>query len=328
MIDVGQGDSILIQSNNQNMLIDAGTNASENKIVSYLKQNNVDRLDYVIATHPHEDHIGGLDYVVKTFEIGEIIMPEKLHTTQTFENLLDAIESKKLQITKPVKGQSYKIGSGSFTILGPIKDYDNLNDVSVGIKLINGNNSFVMCGDAEEQAELDIKNNNSNLKANVLKLGHHGSSTSTNEQFLNAISPEFVVISVGAGNSYGHPHQDTLKTLKDKNIKLFRTDMSGTIVFRSDGTNITCNVTPVEIKIEETKVVEGQKTPTSSTPTVVAPVVKQNTQTYVLNTNSKKFHYSYCSSVTKMKDSNKKIVESTRESLISQNYDPCKICNP
>lgn len=244
-IDVGQADCILIESSNQYMLVDAGNNADEELIISYLNNLGIKKLEYVIGTHPHEDHIGSLDAVIRNYEIGKVILPEKEHTTKTFENVLDAIEEKNLKITKPKVGDKYEIGDASFVIIAPNNDYgDELNNWSVGIKLTLEDTSFVMCGDAEKEAEEDILSNGIDLKADVLKLGHHGSRTSSSKDFVDAVDPSYIVITCGADNSYGHPHKETMKWLKKRGIPFFRTDKQGTIIATSDGDEITWNVEP------------------------------------------------------------------------------------
>lgn len=197
-IDVGQADCILIESNKHFMLVDAGNNDDADTIVSYLNEQGVEKLEYVIGTHPHEDHIGSLDTVINTYEIGTLIMTPKAHTTKTFEDVVSAIESKGLSVTAPVTGKTYLIGDSTFTILSPgsNKDYgDEYNNWSVGIKLTNGSKSFVMCGDAEAEAEQDILKTGIDLRADVLKLGHHGSDTSTADSFLDTVQPKYAVIS-------------------------------------------------------------------------------------------------------------------------------------
>lgn len=240
-IDVGQGDSILIKSNKEYMLIDAGKNEDGELVVNYLKAEGVDRLKYVIGTHPHEDHIGGLDDVINNFEVETVLMPDVAHTTKTFEDVLTAIADNKLEITIPKMGETYKIGEAEFEIVTPDKEEygDNLNNASVGIKLVNQNNSFLMCGDAEKEVEREILNSGIDIKAQVYKASHHGSNTATTEEFLKAISPEYAVIECGKDNQYGHPHKETLKKFADMGVEVFRTDINGTIVAISDGNKIT-----------------------------------------------------------------------------------------
>jgi competence protein ComEC len=240
-IDVGQADSILIESGGKYMLVDAGTNEDGELVVDYLKKEGVSKLDYVIATHPHEDHIGGMDDVINSFSIGTVFMPDVTHTTQTFEDVLTAISGQNLEITIPQVGEQYTIGEASFVILAPNSDDygTQLNNYSIGIKLVNGNNSFLMCGDAEKEAEHDILKNGIDIKAQVYKVSHHGSNTATTEEFLDAVSPEYAVIECGQDNDYGHPNKETLDKFKARGIEVFRTDMNGTVVAESDGTNIT-----------------------------------------------------------------------------------------
>lgn len=239
-IDVGQGDCTLIESDGKYMLVDAGNNKDSDNIVNYLKSQGVKSLEYVIGTHPHADHIGSLDTVIESFEIGKVIMPNVASNTKTFEEVLTAIDSKGLNITAPKVGDIYALGMAKFTIIGPNGEFgEDLNNWSVGIKLINGNNSIVMCGDAESKGEEAIIKTGIDLKADVLKVGHHGSKTSTSDEFLKAVSPTTAVICVGTGNMYGHPADITMNKLKNKGISLYRTDNNGTVIMTSDGNKIT-----------------------------------------------------------------------------------------
>lgn len=313
-IDVGQGDSALIEKDGHYMLIDAGERDQGQTVVSYLKNQGVETLDYVIGTHPHSDHIGGLETVIRAFPVEKIIMPQKAHTTKLYEHLLDTIEEKKLKITLPKPGAVYELGGASFQILGPDRDYgDDLNNWSVGIRLDYGSNSFVLCGDAEKGAEEDMMANGLSLKADVLKLSHHGSSTSSSGQFLDRVNPEYAVISCGKNNDYGHPHKETLEALKKRNIKAFRTDQSGTIVAVSDGSKVT--FPGQNIKDENVSHTENEKN-------------ASQTGEYVINTNTKKFHLPDCSLAASIKADNKKISEETRDELIQMGYEPCKSCKP
>lgn len=236
-IDVGQGDCQLVETDGEFMLIDCGERDYSQKVLTYLKEHNVTRLKYVIATHPHSDHIGGMADIISNMEIDNFFMPDKAHTTKTFENMLYAIQKKGLEITIPQVGDVYSLGEGDFEFISPYEDDDNLNNVSLGIKLRHGIVSFVMCGDVEEKVEKEIIRKD--ISCNVLKLNHHGSSTSNSEEFLNATNPDMVVICCGKDNSYGHPHKEVLERLKQTNPKIFRTDEMGDIVFESDGTKLS-----------------------------------------------------------------------------------------
>lgn len=245
-IDVGQADSILITTpDNKVMLIDAGNAADSDTVANYLKSRGISKIDVLIGTHPHEDHVGGMTTVVNNFDIEKIYMPKVTTTTQAFENLITAISDKGLSVTEPVPGTTFSLGDAQFTILAPNNSsYEDLNNYSVVLRMTYGSNSFLFTGDAEGLSENEMLAGGYTLSADVLKVGHHGSNSSTSTAFLNAVNPKYAVISVGKGNDYGHPAQTTIDKLNSKGIKVFRTDLSGTIIASSDGYNITFNTTP------------------------------------------------------------------------------------
>ncbi|WP_027365308.1 MBL fold metallo-hydrolase [Desulfotruncus alcoholivorax] len=242
-LDVGQADSILVQMpNGQNMLVDAGNNDDGTVVVKYLKQYGVKQINYLIGTHPHEDHIGGLDTVIKSFKVGKVYMPQVTSTTRTFEDVLQAVRAKGLKITPARAGvQIVNSGKLNVTVLAPNKtEYEDINNYSAVIKVTYNQVSFLLTGDAGEQSEAEmLLGSVISPKADVLKVGHHGSRDSTSEGFLKTVNPRYAVISVGAGNDYGHPHKETLEKLRGINV--FRTDINGTIIFTTDGKEI--NVT-------------------------------------------------------------------------------------
>ena len=238
-IDVGQADSILIKTGTASMLIDGGNVGDGSKVVSYLGAHGIKKVDYLIGTHPHEDHIGGLDDVVKSFEIGKVLMPNVTSNTRTYEYFLNALKQKGLKVTTAKAGQKWNLDNQTkCEILSPISDeYYELNDYSAVIKLTFGNNTFLFTGDAGNPVEQQILSKGSDLKADVLKVAHHGSRHSTSYGFLKAVSPKYAVISLGKDNDYGFPHEETLRRLEG--ITTFRTDTHGTVVFTSDGNTIS-----------------------------------------------------------------------------------------
>lgn len=244
-IDVGQADSILIEQDSKYMLIDAGNNADGKLVKNYLMEQGVKTLEYVIGTHPHEDHIGGLDYVINDFNINKIYLPKATSTTKTFQDVVVAIKNKGMKASIPKPGESFNLGSAKCTILAPnSSEYSSLNNNSVVIKLEFGSNSFLFTGDAEDISEKEILAKGFNVKVDLLKVGHHGSRTSTTNEFLSKVNPKYAVISCAAENDYGHPHKETISKLKSKSIPMYRTDELGTIIATSDGKTITFNKKP------------------------------------------------------------------------------------
>lgn len=230
-LDVGQGDSILITNNNKTMLIDASTNEMGSRVVKYLNDLGIKKIDYLVGTHPHEDHIGGLDNVIKNFDIGTIYMPNVVATTKTFEEVIDAISAKKLKVTSPKTGDKFTVGNAECEVMSIRNDKDDYNNCSIVIKMDFNNVSYLFTGDAEESVESSRKWPH----IDVLKVGHHGSNTSSSKNFLEQIKPEVALISVGQGNTYGHPTQATLKRLSNIGAKIYRTDENGTILLIEKG---------------------------------------------------------------------------------------------
>lgn len=307
-IDVGQGDSTLIEIDGQFMLIDAGENNQGDVVTAYLNKLGVEKINYLIATHPHSDHIGGLNTVINNFEIGTFIMLEIEHTTKTFEDVLDAAINNNLTLTAPVVGQSYILGDAEFIIIAPNDDYqDNLNNWSIGIKLIHGDNSFVFTGDAELIAEYDILDNEIDISATVYHAGHHGSDTSNSEGLLKAINPKYIVISCGEGNSYGHPHQEILDRINEYGITLYRTDTQGTIVANSDGISINW--------------IYPTATPEPTPSPIPEPTEKISVTVYITKT-GKKYHLSECSYLRQSK------IAISLDDANANGYTPCSRCKP
>lgn len=235
-IDVGQGDSILIQVNSKNLLIDSGPSASKDKLVKYLNSLKISKLDYIIATHPHEDHIGNMSYIIDNFEVLNFYAPKVNINTKAFETMVESLVIKDLKI-KVLKPNIKSIDLGENTkvdVFSPISnEYENLNNFSSIIKISYGTTSFLFTGDSEELSEKEVLTQGYDLKSDVLKVGHHGSSSSTSKRFLDAVDPYIAVISVGKDNSYGHPSQEVLSRLKD--LTIYQTDLDGNILIKSDG---------------------------------------------------------------------------------------------
>ena len=242
-IDVGQGDCIFIKIGDNTMLIDSGEKNNDEKIIKYLRNNGVDRVDYIIATHPHSDHIGAMETIIESFEIKNVIMPrlseQNMPTTKGYENFLIAVKNSGANVIAATPFNEYEFGDANFAILSPSNQSKNLNNMSVVIKLSFGDTSFLFTGDAESQVEQELISSGYDIRSNVLKMGHHGSNTSNTERFLQAVNPSFSVISCGKDNSYGHPHEEVVELLNKYDLNYKRTDKNGIIVVGSDGSNLT-----------------------------------------------------------------------------------------
>ena len=243
-IDVGQGDATLIKADGHAMLIDAGENDKGTAVQLYLQKQGVERLDYLVLTHTDSDHIGGADVIISKFDIGQIFLSDFKKDNKTYRELMDSMKSRNMTFSTPEVGAEYELGDAVFTIIAPNDNYEDPNNSSIALILDHGENSFLFSGDCEEEAEQDILENGMNLDVDVYQAGHHGSRSSSTEEFLDAMSPEYAVISCAEGNSYGHPHAQTLNNLRGRRIKVFRTDEQGSIVAYSDGTDLTWNCSP------------------------------------------------------------------------------------
>ena len=245
MIDIGQGDSILIMTPDGNILVDAGENSteSEDKLKSYLDDLGITEFKYVIFTHPDADHIGGGDMIVNTYSIDTVLMEPYNYDSETkvYKDLNSAITTKSVTVIDPSPKELYTVGDLRLTILSPTKDYGDKNENSIVARIDFGETSVMLTGDAEKKAEKDIlaTYSTSELDCDVLKVGHHGSSTSSTQDFIDAVTPQYAIISVGEGNKYNHPNEDTLKRLEDAGATVLRTDQLGSIVLESDGKNFT-----------------------------------------------------------------------------------------
>lgn len=235
-LDVGQADSILIETNQEFMLIDAGNNNDGKLLVDYFKELGIQNFKYIVGTHPHEDHIGGLDDIINNFQINTIYLPDAITTTTTFMDVLDAIENKNLTYKVPKIDETFQLGKAEFKVIYTGTDTNDLNNTSIVLKMNFGNTSFLFTGDITSKIEKEILKKD--IDVDVLKVGHHGSKYSSSEQFLDKTNPTYAIISVGKNNNYGHPAETPLENLKKRKIEIYRTDELGTILLTSNGKTI------------------------------------------------------------------------------------------
>ena len=302
-LDVGQADCILLQCDGANMLIDGGNVEDSDLVVAYLLDQDVTYLDYVVNTHAHEDHVGGLPGVLAVFETGSVWCPVKEYSSKCFRDFLHYADQQNLELVCPEPGSTYDLGSAVVTVLGPVRDDYDTNNSSIVLRVDYGATSFLFTGDAEIQAEDDILNAGYDVSATVLKVGHHGSETSSGYRWLRAASPAYAVIQVGTDNSYGHPHEAAMSRLRDAEAEVYRTDFQGHIVCYSDGRTVTFTT---------------QKQAAETNPTA-------KPQQFIGNVNSKKFHLPTCSGLPEEKN---RVVFESYAAAEDAGYAPCSRCLP
>lgn len=326
-LDVGQADAAILQCGDDVMMIDGGNNSDSSFVYSYLtKTLGIQHIDYMIATHPHEDHIGGLSGALNACSVGTIYSPITKYDSDTFSSLVKYANQQGLELTLPSVGETLSLGSASVQFLSPAENYSNVNDLSICVRIVHGNNSFLFAGDAEWDAEHAMVDSGYDLSADVLKVGHHGSDTSSSYVFLRDVMPSYGIISVGEGNSYDHPSDAALSRLRDAGTTVFRTDLQGTIVCVSDGNTLTFNT---EKNARSADLWQGADTTISAAPAedYSAAVPEDGDAPYIGNRNTKKFHYADCSSVDAMNEENK-VDFYSRDEAINDGYVPCKRCDP
>lgn len=333
-IDVGQADAALVLCDGAAMLIDGGNAEDSNLLYTYLKKHDIDHLTYVIGTHAHEDHIGGIAGALNYASVDTVYCPVTTYDSKAFTNFVNAAQKHGVSITVPTAGTSFSLGSAQCDILAVNTD-DDTNNSSIVLRIVYGQTSFLFTGDAETLVEKEILDSDAVIRSTVLKVGHHGSDTSTGYQWLREVAPEYAVISVGKDNSYGHPTETVLSRLRDAEVTTYRTDMQGDILCTSDGETVTFTVSRNENAdtfggIGENST-QKEEEPTETQAKETQPKETQSQQQlthYILNTNSKKFHEADCGSAARIKDSNRRDYYGTREELIEDGYSPCGNCDP
>lgn len=339
-LDVGQGDAACVLCDGKAMLIDGGNKSSSSMIYSFLKSHEVNHLEYIIASHPDADHVGGLAGALNYASVGTAFCTVSEYDSEPFCDFVKYLKQQNFGITVPNPGDTFALGSATVTILYPEKGVELSDNTSIALRIEFGNTSFFFSGDCEIEDEAAILCSEYELKSDVLKVAHHGSRYSSSSEFLQAIQPDYAVISVGGDNQYGHPTDEVLSALQDNKTTLFRTDIQGTIHCWSNGIEVFFEVeknldfdTYIAAGGYQKYLKEQKAGDTGTTPDRILPEEgdsEEVTQTefYIVNTHTHKFHYTSCSSVNTIKDSNRWEYTGTREELIEMGYEPCGRCNP
>ncbi len=298
-VDVGQADCTLLEYGGKFLLIDGGNVEDSSLVVSYLQQVGVQQLEAVICSHAHEDHVGGLPGVLAVFPTKAVYAPTNTYDSQCFDDFLRYTNQQGLSVTIPKAGDTIPFGNVAITVLGPVKSYAETNNTSLVLRVDFGKTRFLFTGDMETDAETDLLESGADVKADVLKVGHHGSNTSTGYRFLREVAPKWAVISVGTDNTYGHPHEEPLSRLHDAEVTLYRTDKMGTILAVSDGKAVTFSWSNSAVQPET----NSESTPTS----------------YIGNINSKALHSASCKSLP---DPKNQVLFDSYEEAIEAGYTP------
>lgn len=313
-LDVGQADAALVQCDGHAMLIDGGNAADSSRMYAVLKNRGISRLDYVIATHAHEDHIGGLAGALSYAAADTVYAPVTAADSEAFRNFQKAMQKQGVSLTVPQPEETFRLGSAECQILA-VNSGSEPNDSSIVLRLTYGDTAFLFTGDAQRETEQAILDSDQALCSTVLKVAHHGSESSTGYRWLREVDPRYAVISVGKDNPYGHPTEEVLSRLKDAEVTTFRTDLQGDITCVSDGKTVEFTVARnADADVFASAGASGNSEPVG--------------QSYVLNTNTKKFHDPTCRSVKQMKEKNRQDFTGSREDVLARGFVPCKNCNP
>lgn len=315
-LDVGQADCILVNCEGKYAMIDCGNVADGKYIVNYLKENNIDELEYLFLTHPHEDHIGGAAYVVNNVKINTCYMPNRVSNTKVFENVVDSLLNNNVKTVEPKVNDTYDLNGGTFKVLSCDTDAKNVNACSIVTHFTYKDTDIIFTGDATSDNEKDILSFYTFEDIEVLKLGHHGSRTSNSMEFLNAVDPEEVIISCGRGNDYGHPTQEALNRVSKLDCNLYRTDLANTIIVKSDGTNISVETV--------NEIYDGNGDGVVNSEASIGCSIED--AQFIGSSQTKKYHKLDCTYGKKITEDNA-VYFDTEESAVSNGYEPCKSCN-
>ena len=362
-LDVGQGDAAFLSCSGSTMLIDGGTSKHSDFIYSWLKRHQVSELTYIVSSHPDEDHIGGLSGALHAAHAENALSPVAEDSSTGFQNFSRLLGEQGTAIQVPDAGSAFSFGDADVEVLGPVdRTAPETNNLSLVLRIVYGETSFLFTGDMEDREEADLLAGSGELRSTVLKVSHHGSANGTTYSFLRAVNPEAAVISVGRNNSYGHPSEKVMNLLNSAGISIYRTDEMGTIHAESDGTSVTFTTekagsagadSPADTEGGVSADAAGSADTDSSAGADKGSVTDAGTGSedgvsaegglpaaaglaegtaencdYVLNVSSHKFHRPQCKSVSRMKEKNKRFVRGTRETVIADGYEPCRICNP
>lgn len=348
-LDVGQGNSVLVEQAGEYMLIDGGDRDYASYVVSYLKQRGVENLSYVLVSHYDADHLNGIVGALNAFSCDMVLAPDYVTDSRVYESFYSVVDEKDIELVYPAMGDTYTLGDAEFTVVCPDSyDYADDNDNSIGIRLTYGENSFLICGDAGKKTEEVMVESGLTIDSDVYLASHHGSGGSSYRFFLDAVQPEAVVLSVGRGNSYGHPSEIVLSNIKEMGADLYRTDLQGEIIVTSNGKNLQWNVDACEDyrSGEEIAKNAGDENAGNASPENETEKTEENDKTgnrengasenaetdygqvYILNTNTRKFHLPDCSSVADIKEENRAEFSGNREELLEAGYDSCGRCKP
>ena len=333
MLNVGQGLSILIKANDNYMIYDGGGRDSSSYVVSYLKRHGIKKLSAMFVSHYDEDHIAGLVGVLNTTEVSNVICPDREANTEIYQSFINKLNQNGAKIIHPYRGDKFTLGKAEIIVLNPVDYmmYDE-NNSSIAVRILYDDFACILTGDCEHVAEWDMIDSGYELSAQLLVVGHHGSDSSSSDEFVKSVSPKYAYISCGIDNSYGHPAQRTLDTLKQNNVEIFRSDLQGEVTcYVKDGNNYSFSKEPCNDYNQQT-VTEAYVIDILGAPdyydSSIERAIPDSADTYVVNTNTKKFHSPYCDSVNKMSEKNKMVTECNREELIEQGYSPCGRCKP